>query len=183
MKQRSFFADMVQWDGDTWTRLYDPADPMGVVPDMHGGVLRKQSVSQVSLPNRKEEFYLLMMEIELPSVVTNGVASPAKQIIGFRLYERKPEMADISVIRNSDLVYYLRRPTSLDTGGTAQEFLDTVLGSTIAEAERRAAADRAWSKTLFSEGMSGEQGTSSAAGGSKSGPSATGVPDSGQASA
>lgn len=183
MQNRSFFADEIMWDGETWVRIFDPADPMGVVPDLRGGVLRKQTVTQVALPNRKEEFYLLLSEIELPSIISNGSAIPAKHLMGFRLYERRPEQADINVIRNSDLVYYIRRPTSLDTGGTAQEFLDTVLGSTIAEAERRAAADRAWSKTLFSEGMSGEQGTSSAAGGSKSGPSATGVSDSGQTSA
>ena len=179
---RSFFADEIMWDGDTWVRVFDPADPMGVVPDLRGGVLRKQTVSEVSLPNRKEPFYLLLSEIELPSVISNGSAVPAKYLMGFRLYERKPEQADINVIRNSDLVYYIRRPSTASQGGTAQQFLDTVLGSTIAEAERRAAADRAWSKTLFN-GAGSEQGTGVTAGGSQSGPSAANVSNSGETSA
>lgn len=179
MQNRSFFADEIMWDGETWVRIFDPADPMGVVPDLRGGVLRKQTVTQVALPNRKEEFYLLLSEIELPSIISNGSAIPAKHLMGFRLYERRPEQADINVIRNSDLVYYIRRPSTASQGGTAQQFLDTVLGSTIAEAERRAAADRAWSKTLFN-GAGSEQGTGTTSGGDKSGPHSGSVSDSGK---
>lgn len=157
MQQRSFFAEEIQWEGETWVRIFDPADPIGVVPDLRGGMLKKQTVAQVTLPNRDDTFFLLLMEIELPSSLTDGVSSPAKQIKGFRLYERRPEASDINFVRNSDLVYYLRKPAPVEQSGTAQEFLNAVLGSTIVAAERKAAAERAWSKTLFAGGAD-EQG-------------------------
>ena len=144
----SFFEKEVEWGGDTWVLLYDPADPMAVTPNLQGGVLRGQTCSPVKLPNQPDDFWLVVLDIEIPSSIVGGEAVPSKHLKGIRLYDHQP--VSLATLQTADMVYYVKKPVLSQCGGTAQQFLDTVLGTALNLTERKAEADRSWSRTLLS---------------------------------
>lgn len=152
----SFFEKEIQWGGETWILVYDPADPTSVVPSLQGGLLRNQSCTPVKLPNQSNDFWLVVLDIEIPSAIVGGEAVPAKHLKGIRLYDHQP--VSLATLQTSDMVYYIRKPVVSQTCGTAQQFLDTVLGTSLGLAARQAEADRSWSRTLL-KGAKGERGT------------------------
>lgn len=157
----SFFEREVQWGGDDWVLLYDPADPMSVVPNLQGGILRGQTCSPVKLPNQTQDFWLVVLDIEIPSSIVGGEAVPSKHLKGIRIYDHQP--MSLATLQTADMVYYIKKPVLSQTGGTAQQFLDTVLGTSLNLAERQAEADRSWSRTLL-QGVNRGSGTDKAAG-------------------
>lgn len=143
----SFFEKEIEWGGDTWVLLYDPADPMAVTPNLQGGVLRGQTCSPVKLPNQKADFWLVVLDIEIPSSIVGTEAVPSKHLKGIRLYDHQP--VSLATLQTADMVYYVKKPVLSTNGGTAQQFLDTVLGTSLNLAERQAEADRSWSRTML----------------------------------
>lgn len=143
---QSYFEQEVQWNGEKWRLLYDPADPMAVVPNLATGVLRDSSCTEVTLPNVAKPLYLVILDIEIPAVMNGGEATPAKYIKGFRLYEQRP--VSLNTVQTASLVYYIKHPVLTTGEQSAQSFLYTVLGSSLSQADRQAQAENSWSKTL-----------------------------------
>lgn len=154
MVGKSLFEQIIEWEGSTWHLQYDPADDMSVVPDLSGGRIVNTSCTEVKLPNTSPDahYYMVTVDIEIPAVMRGNEVRPAKQLKGFRIYDyMPPEPTGVASLRLPEMAFYIKEPTSIPVGGSAQMFLDTILGKTLAAAEKRDDMDRSWSKTLFAE--------------------------------
>lgn len=152
----SYFENEIQWGGDTWCLMYDPADPMSIPPNLQGCTIQGQTCTQVKIPGNDKGFFLVVIDIEIPSNFNGSEMAPSKHLKGIRLFDRQP--VSLATLQVQDLVYYIKKPVLSQTGGTAQQFLNTILGKSLTENQRKSTADKSWSRTMF-EGVKSEQGT------------------------
>ena len=152
----SYFESEIEWGGDTWCLLYDPADPMSIAPNLQGCVIQGQSCTPVKLPNNDKSFFLVVIDIEIPSNFNGSEMTPSKHLKGIKIFDRQP--VSLATLQVQDLLYYVKKPILSSTGGTAQQFLNTILGKSLTENQRKSNADKSWSRMLF-EGAKNEQGT------------------------
>ena len=155
----SYFENEIQWGGDTWCLLYDPADPMSIAPNLQGCVIQGQTCTPVKLPGNDQSFFLVVIDIEIPSSFNGTEMTPAKYLKGIRIFDRQP--VSLATLQVQDLLYYVKKPILSQTGGTAQQFLNTILGKSLTENQKKTNADKSWSRTMF-EGVKSEEGTAKA---------------------
>ena len=151
--------DSIRYFGDTWCLLYDPADPMSIAPNLQGCVIQGQTCTPVKLPGNDQSFFLVVIDIEIPSSFNGTEMTPAKYLKGIRIFDRQP--VSLATLQVQDLLYYVKKPILSQTGGTAQQFLNTILGKSLTENQKKTNADKSWSRTMF-EGVKSEQGTAKA---------------------
>ena len=151
----SYFESEIEWGGDTWCLLYDPADPMAIAPNLQGCVIQGQSCTPVKIPGNDKSFFLVVIDIEIPSNLNGSEMTPSKHLKGIRLFDRQP--VSLATLQVQDLLYYVKKPILSQTGGTAQQFLNTILGKSLTESQRKSTADKSWSRTMF-EGVTNGQG-------------------------
>ena len=154
MVGKSIFAPTIEWDNATWHLQYDPADDASIMPDLSSGTILNTSCAEVKLPNTRPDshFFMVIVDIEIPAIVRGNEARAAKYLKGFRIYDfMPPEPTGVASLRLPEMAFYIKEPVPIPVGGTAQNFLDKVLGKSLAEAEKRNDLDRSWSRTLFSD--------------------------------
>lgn len=145
----SYFEETINWCGETWHLIYDPADPMTVPPNLQNGILTNSTCTPVNIGSNANTFYLVVLDIEIPSALRGNEASPTKYLKGIRIFDKQP--VSLATLQTNDLVYYIKKQPIQELKGSAQQFLNTLLGKTIIENEQKANEDKSWSKTLFED--------------------------------
>lgn len=149
----SYFEQEIEWCGDTWHLIYDPADPMTVPPNLQSGILTKSTCTPVTIG--ADTFYLVVLDIEIPSTLNGNEAYPTKYLKGIRIFDKQP--VSLATLQTNDLVYYIKKQTIQQPKGSAQQFLNVLLGKTLIETQQKAKKDKSWSKTIFEDKVNNEQ--------------------------
>jgi hypothetical protein len=76
---------------------------------------------------------------------------------GIRIFDKQP--VSLATLQTNDLVYYIKKQAIQQPKGSAQQFLNVLLGKTLIETQQKAKKDKSWSKTIFEDKVNDEQET------------------------
>ena len=146
MANTSLFPSSVEFEGDIWHLLYDPANDTTVQPNLSGARVIKTACDPVRVAGAPEgkTLYMVVVDLLIPASAEVGRVTTEKRLKAFRVYDYMPPNLD--AVQPREMVYYIAEPRLASKGNASQAFLDTVLGVALAENRKKNAVDTGWGK-------------------------------------
>ena len=149
MANTSLFPSSVEFEGDIWHLLYDPANDTTVQPNLSGARVIKTACDPVRVAGAPEgkTLYMVVVDLLIPASAEVGRVTTEKRLKAFRVYDYMPPNLD--AVQPREMVYYIAEPRLASKGNASQAFLDTGLGVALAENRKKNAVDTGWGRELL----------------------------------
>ena len=133
------FPQTITMEGHSWRLIYDPSNPLTVLPDLNSPRVLSVIGGWGQLGGKR--VYLTETTLLYPSVVADNFVRPAQMVKGLKIHAQE---VDANAVPPYEQAMYMREVQ--ERSASPQNFLDAIISASVAAPKRP--ADTSWTEML-----------------------------------